>query len=251
MAVDFLIVFQTLLTIKERQQQIEENQLRMIEMRKSDNSLLKLTLDKIYDMMKNLRDGTIPKPTTSYEEPNESGFASKFIFPLNIISDVQAFNSEIEKNADYKNYLLDTFKTIGGIEGNEEGKIVARSLLVILFTKEVLTKFSWTGISRTTGVKKKEAFHSCCGILNFFTEIIILADSRWNATKTDHLFKMNILKHAKQINEASKKRKEKLPVDRQEESDKMPDAIDPDNAELPLQNNVDAEKEDILSNNTI
>lgn len=78
----------------------------MFEMRKSDNSFLKLTLDKIYDMIRNLHDGTILKPTTSHEEPNESGFASKFIFPLNTVSDVQAFNSEIEKNADYKKYLV-------------------------------------------------------------------------------------------------------------------------------------------------
>lgn len=111
-------------------------------------------------------------------------------------------------------FQLNTFKTIGGTKGDEEGKTVARNLLAILFTKEVLTKFSWTGISRTTGVEKKEAFHSCCGILNFFTEIVLLADSRWNITKNDNLFKMRILKHAKQINEASKKIKKFLPADK-------------------------------------
>lgn len=143
-------------------------------------------------------------------------------------------------------FQFDTFKTIGGTEGGEEGKTVARNLLAILFTKEVLTNFSWTGISRTTGVEKKEAFHSCCGILNFFTEIVLLADSRWNTTKNDNLFKMRILKHAKQINEASKKRKRNIPGGRQEEFDKVPDAIDADNAELPLQNNVHAEGEEIV-----
>lgn len=55
---------------------------------------------------KKIHDWAIPKPTTSHEEPNESGFAKKFIFPLNTVSDVQAFNSEIEKNANYKKYLV-------------------------------------------------------------------------------------------------------------------------------------------------
>lgn len=145
-------------------------------------------------------------------------------------------------------FQLNTFKTIGGTKGDEEGKTVARNLLAILFTKEVLTKFSWTGIFRTTGVEKKEAFHSCCGILNFFTEIVLLADSRWNITKNDNLFKMRILKHAKQINEASKKNK-KVPAGRQEKPDKVTD--DPDNAELPYQNNVHTKGEEIINNNII
>jgi len=119
--------------------------------------------------------------------------------------------------------------------------------LAILFTKEVLTNFSWTGISRTVGVEKKEAFHSCNGILTFFTEIVGLADSRWNATKNDHLFKMRILKHAKQINEASKKRKT-LHASKEEESNKVPDAIDTDNAEQHCNNvYVDGETVETIS----
>jgi len=86
--------------------QIEENQLRMLEMQKSDSSFMKLTLDKIYQMIKDSHGEPIPKPTTSHKEPNESEFASKFIFPLNTVFDIQAFNSEIEKNTDYKKYLV-------------------------------------------------------------------------------------------------------------------------------------------------
>lgn len=87
--------------------QFEENQSRILEMRKSDNALLKLTLDKIYDMIKKLHDGPTSKQTTSHEEPiSKSGFESKFIFPLNTLFDVLAFNSEIEKDANYKKYLV-------------------------------------------------------------------------------------------------------------------------------------------------
>lgn len=60
-------------------------------------------------MMKNLHVGTIPKSAISHEKPNESALANKFIFPLNTVSDVQAFNSEIEKSEDYKTYLVCTY----------------------------------------------------------------------------------------------------------------------------------------------
>lgn len=65
--------------------------------------------------------------------------------------------------------------------------------------------FSWTGISRTEGVKKK-AFQSCHGIINFFAEIVGLADSWWNVTKNDDLFKKHILKHAKSMRLSKKKK---------------------------------------------
>lgn len=77
-----------------------------------------------------------------------------------------------------------------------------------------------------------------------------MADSRWNNTKNENLFKMRILKHAKQINEASKKKKN-IPANRQEESDNVPDATDPYNAELPLQDNIHAGEEEIINNNII
>lgn len=81
--------------------------------------------------------------------------------------------------------------------------------------------FSWTGISRTEGVKKK-AFQSCHGIINFFAEIVGLADSWWNVTKNDDLFKKHILKHAKSMR-LSKKKKVNT---RNKAADKMSNAAD-------------------------
>lgn len=74
------------------------------------------------------------------------------------------------KNIKYILYFfqLNTFKTIGGTEGKEDGKTVAKKLLSIVFTKSVLQFFSWTGVSRTSGVEKKVAFQQCESILNFF-----------------------------------------------------------------------------------
>jgi len=67
---------------------------------------MKLTLNKIYQMIKNSHGEPIPKPTTSHKESNKFEFASKFIYPLNTIFDIQTFISEIEKNTDYKKYLV-------------------------------------------------------------------------------------------------------------------------------------------------
>jgi len=85
-----------------------------------------------------------------------------------------------------------------------------KNLLNIFFSKDVLTEFSWTGVSRTPGIGKKEAFQACSGILNIISEMAIMADSRWNTTKNENFFKLHILKHAKQINEAAKKKLNKI-----------------------------------------
>lgn len=71
----------------------------------------------------------------------------------------------------------------------------------------MLTLFSWTGISRTAGVEKKQSFQACEGILAVLCKLIQFADSRWNSSKNEKLFKNHILKHAKQINEAATKKK--------------------------------------------
>lgn len=95
------------------------------------------------------------------------------------------------------------YSAIGGTDGNEDGRnIIAKKLKTIFFTEHVLTLFSWTGISRTTGLQKKEAFQSCDAILDLFLDTIQLGDNRWSTVKNEKFFKINILKHAKQIEKA-------------------------------------------------
>lgn len=72
-----------------------------------------------------------------------------------------------------------------------------------------MTLFSWTGVSRTAGLPKKESFQLCDGIIKLFTQIIQLADSRWTSTKNEKFFKYNTLKHAKQNEKASENRERK------------------------------------------
>lgn len=96
---------------------------------------------------------------------------------------------------------------IGGTDGHEDGKIIGKKILQILFTKKVLTNFSWTGISRTKNVEKKIPFQGNTNILKFFLNVLLQADSRWNTEKNEKFFKSNILKHAIQSNAAFEKKK--------------------------------------------
>ncbi|XP_032688374.1 uncharacterized protein LOC116852288 [Odontomachus brunneus] len=71
------IIFDALKDIQERLKRLEENQVRILEMKSSDNSISKFTLDNLYTMVKNLHDNrsiiktTDSKSTTDCEEPNE------------------------------------------------------------------------------------------------------------------------------------------------------------------------------------
>lgn len=77
-----------------------------------------------------------------------------------------------------------------------------------------MTEYSWTGISRTSGLKKKLPFQNFSGIHNLIYEIIKKADCRWTDTMNIKLFKDKILKHAGKIEELYEKNKRKKVVDR-------------------------------------
>lgn len=76
----------------------------------------------------------------------------------------------------------------------------------MLFVPALLVQFSWTGISRTSGLTKKRAFQENKGIIALFNKVILLADSRWSISKTENYFKNTILKHATQKNIAIEKK---------------------------------------------
>nr|XP_023012851.1 uncharacterized protein LOC111502906 [Leptinotarsa decemlineata] len=182
----------------------------MIEHFSSEFFQLKSTTNEIYRVLKNLEARSATADSDKNDTVSQNIMLSeRFLFPLNSLVMVLQFNEEITQNAEYKKYLIKTYTDIGGSDGSEDGKIVARKILSKIFTKYVLTLFSWTGISRTKGLDKKESFQSCQGILSFFNELLIKADSRWNQNKTEKFFKCYILKHARQINEAHQKTKKK------------------------------------------
>ncbi|XP_074028793.1 longitudinals lacking isoform X3 [Leptinotarsa decemlineata] len=196
--------------VVEEIQKANKLQERMIEHFSSEFFQLKSTTNEIYRVLKNLEARSATADSDKNDTVSQNIMLSeRFLFPLNSLVMVLQFNEEITQNAEYKKYLIKTYTDIGGSDGSEDGKIVARKILSKIFTKYVLTLFSWTGISRTKGLDKKESFQSCQGILSFFNELLIKADSRWNQNKTEKFFKCYILKHARQINEAHQKTKKK------------------------------------------
>lgn len=82
----------------------------------------------------------------------------------------------------------------------------------ILFTKQLLTNTSWTGISRTSSVTQKIPFRTLSNIIKFINDIMSACDSRWIYSDTEKLLKDKILKHSKTRNEAEKAKMEKKPA---------------------------------------
>jgi len=87
---------------------MEKTIARMEETRKTDIISIKLTLDKMYSMLKDLKDS---KPgaidgNTIISQQEFSEWKNKFDFPLKSVADVLAFNFEIVHQEEYKKYLV-------------------------------------------------------------------------------------------------------------------------------------------------
>lgn len=104
---------------------------------------------------------------------------------------------------------IDRYTKVGGCEGTENGNKIGRDLIATLFTPHLMTTYSWTGISRTAGVEKKQPFQGFCGILDLFYNIIRKADFRWTESMNAKLFKDKVLKHSKKIEEIYEKKRKK------------------------------------------
>ncbi|KAG5866773.1 hypothetical protein JTB14_015881 [Gonioctena quinquepunctata] len=168
-----------------------ERQERMLERFNAEFLQLKLTSDSIYKIMKDIQAhlGSAANKIDQVKTNVETvAFSERFLFPLNSQSAILEFNNELVNNDDYKTYLVKNTHPLSGSDGSEDGKNCARKLLSILFSKYVLTLFSWTGNIIPLPIGTREA------------------DSRWNQNKNEKFFKGHILKHAKQINEAHEKK---------------------------------------------
>ncbi|XP_018370150.1 PREDICTED: uncharacterized protein LOC108765802 [Trachymyrmex cornetzi] len=113
-------ILQIILDVQASQTRMEEHQKLFAEKMNVAVLKLSLTTDKVYTMLKGIQDSSLAdssmhiNPNSSITEPLNL-FAQKFIFPLNTVSDI------------------DTYKTIGETEGNEEGKNVAKNIVAIFF----------------------------------------------------------------------------------------------------------------------
>nr|CAH7767096.1 unnamed protein product [Callosobruchus chinensis] len=191
------------------QQKILSSQERVLDCMKSEFLQARATYDRVYELLKSKQCTVTDTDALNKEEETLS---ERFQFPLATVEEVLRFNKDINQDETFKNYLLKRYCAIGGVAGNEEGRAIARKLRHIFFTEHVLTMFSWTGISRTAGLEKKEAFQACEGILDLFKQLIKMGDDRWCDVKNEKFFKFNTLKHARQTEKAvQKKEAKKLP----------------------------------------
>lgn len=85
---------------------------------------------------------------------------------------------------------------IGGTSGQEDGTKIGYKIVDHVFSRKLLTHYSWTGVSRRQ-LSDKKSFQNYQGLLNVFFKVIFLADNRYTIQKTQNLFKDNVLKHAK------------------------------------------------------
>lgn len=140
-----------------------------------------------------------PQPT-SMEPPlstvDSDILDSKFTFPLESCDQLRDFDDCLKTNAFYRQHLIEKFGKILGSDGMKKGDHAAPILAKILMASKLLPLTSWTGTSRTVGVKKKVPFQTFESIISLFYETIQRADSRWTLMDNTNYFKDKLLKHA-------------------------------------------------------
>ena len=62
-----------------------------------------------------------------------------------------------------------------------------------MFTRELLTKYSWTGISKSM---EKKAFNRLTGLLDMFYNVVFKSDNSFTYPARDSFFRDCILKHS-------------------------------------------------------
>jgi len=81
---------------------------RMEKTRKTDIISIKLTFDKMYTVLKDLKDSKpgVIDGNTIISQQEFSEWKNKFDFPLKSVADVLAFNFDIVYHEEYKKYLV-------------------------------------------------------------------------------------------------------------------------------------------------
>nr|CAH7767571.1 unnamed protein product [Callosobruchus chinensis] len=109
----------------------ENSQERVFDCMKSEFLQARATYDRVYELLK-------PKQCTVTDtdalNKDEETLSERFQFPLATVEEVLRFNTDINQDETFKNYLLKRYCAIGGVAGNEEGRTIARKLRHIFFT---------------------------------------------------------------------------------------------------------------------
>ncbi|XP_050301566.1 uncharacterized protein LOC126739794 [Anthonomus grandis grandis] len=139
--------------------------------------------------------------TNTQTEPSSSGVLKNDIFPLTTIDETYKFENNLN-NEEYKKKSITLMKRYIGT--GQKWKQASYRLSSFMFTKELLTLFSWTGKSKTSD--SKESFGRLVNILDVFFTVVSLSDPTFSHVQKEEFFKDGILKHSKtRLNAARKK----------------------------------------------
>ncbi|XP_028134096.2 uncharacterized protein LOC114329250 [Diabrotica virgifera virgifera] len=114
---------------------------------------------------------------------------------------------KLEKDLNNEDFKKKIFSHFGRIIGTSTPwKTACYKLCNIIFTKEVLTCFSWTGMSRNNN---KEAFKNLKNTLDIFYRAVYKADNTFSYSQRDAFFRDGILKHSNTRLKQSQKLKQR------------------------------------------
>lgn len=131
------------------------------------------------------------------------------------------------------------FSSFVGTDGQGRGEVLGKKMAEQIMTRELMTKMSWTGVSRTAGFDKKFAFQTLEHLVKLFHKVLAKADSRWSYEKNEKLFSGALLKHAKKRAIAEQEKFEKKKKQTQANS-----FINASNSPLPAE--MEASENEIL-----
>ncbi|XP_048007070.1 uncharacterized protein LOC125242335 [Leguminivora glycinivorella] len=132
----------------------------------------------------------------------------KYHLPLNDITRLKDMDNDLGEEK-YFLRMVQHFNSIVGINGQGRGEILGKKMAEQIMTRDLMTKMSWTGVSRTAEFQKKFAFRTLENVVNLFFKVLSKADSRWSYEKNEKLFSGALLKHAKKRAIAEKEKFEK------------------------------------------
>lgn len=112
------------------------------------------------------------------------------MFPIGQVCDVIKFEKDLN-NMDYKKKVFGHLRRSTGC--GMPWKTACYKLCATIFTKNVLTQFSWTGMSRS---HEKQAFSKLTNILDLFYKLINGTDNSFSYPQRDIFFRDGVLKHS-------------------------------------------------------
>lgn len=86
-------------------------------------------------------------------------------------------------------------RVVGKSNNSGSGINSAYKLVDVMFSRSVLTNFTWTG-NTTTNTNKKMAFISLKNTIKLFHDVIFEADRSFTSIDNENFFKSRILKYA-------------------------------------------------------